>query len=303
MICEYIKLKSDVRRSYGVETKYVDFQKRATAFPYKATIIGRNMEMCQLDGRLSKESFDLSIAFLNNQSYLIKFWEQDTNIGTLGSVVSMVGKMIKEKSTDALYETMEPKIFDQNNNQIGECKYMTVKEEGMQSYYYWKLILNGIELNTYIVGHGKNEILFCMYNSNNEMVATVSKRMNIKNGKSRYTMYMISDEWFQYVAIATSIVHHINYEGKSVDKDGFGLGSHHQALNTFQKGLLDKYQPNFIQNIINKEGINNLPENMPLVQEKVKESQNTVGLNLQRVFLTILLLGFTILFLMLFLNR
>lgn len=288
MICELIKIERDVRRNSGISINGFEYNTSTTVVPYQATMIARNSEVCQLDGRLNRDTFDLSIAFANN-SYLVKFWEQDSNIGTLKSVVSMVGKMVAEKSADAMYDTMLPKIFDANGNQVGELQYIPVKQENIQSYFYYVLQLNGVSLKCYIVGE-KDGIYFCMYNSNEQMVATVSKNLHSKNGKSRYTMYIVSDDWFQYVAVMTSIIHKLCYEAEDIDH----LGSQNYKLNTFQNGLLGKYDPNFIPQIVAREGAQNLPENMPLVQQKVQESQNTTLIKTGKIGWIIFLIAFIV---------
>lgn len=274
MIGEYIKLQWDVRKEQGISVGGFDYTVNTSILPYKATMIARNCEVCQLDGRQSRDTFDLSVAFSNNESYLIKFWEQSSNVGTIKSVATMVGTMIKEKSTDAMYNTMLPKIFDSNGNQIGEIQYIPVKQSGLQSYNYNKLILNGVELSYYTVGV-KREIYYCMYNSNNQMIATVRKGKKIKNGQTRYTMYVVSDEWFKYVALVTSVI--------AQNEDTDGLGSSSEVLNTFQKELLARYNPNFIPQIVAKEGPMNLPENMPLVAQQVKAGQSNPYLMMKKI--------------------
>lgn len=274
MIGEYIKLQWDVKKEQGISINGFEYTKKVSILPYKATMVARNYEVCQIDGRQSNDTFDLSVAFGNNESYLIKFWEQSSNIGTLKSVATMVGTMIKEKSTDAMYETMLPKIFDANGNQVGELQYIPVKQQGLQSYNYNKLVLNGVELSYYTVGI-KRQIYYCMYNSNNQMVATVCKRMKVVNGQSRYTMYVVSDEWFKYVALATSIIAQM--------EDTEGMGTAHDNLNTFQKELLARYNPNFIPQVVAQAGPMNLPENMPLVTQQVKASQNNPYIMIKKI--------------------
>ncbi len=75
-----------------------------------------------------------------------------------------------------------------------------------------------------------------------------------------------------------------------------GLGSRSYRLDTFQKGLKDKFQPEFIEQIKNQEGAANWPENMTLVQDKIKESQNTLSLILKRIGLAIFLIVFIAIF-------
>lgn len=287
MIAEYIKMEWDTKLGLNADINGIGIQAKTTVIPYKSTVIARNQEICQITGRLNSESYDLSVNFSNNESYVVKFWEQSTNLGTIGSIASMVGKMVKEKSVDALYETMLPKIFDVAGNQVGDFQFVAVKQEGVQSYNYNKLVMNGVTLNCYEVGHDK-EIDMCIYNEENQMVAMISKRMPVINGKSRYTMYMVSDEWCKYVVLLCTIMHHSRYD----ENDFQGLGIQSDKINTFQEELKEKYDPNFKNSIIAKEGPNNLPENMPLVQEKVKASQNTFLINFKKVFMILFIVLF-----------
>ncbi len=295
MIAEYIKMEWDTKAGLNADLGGLGLQAKTTVIPYRSTVIARNQEICNITGRLNKDSYDLSVNFANNENYVVKFWEQNTNFGTIESVISMVGQMVKEKSTDALYETMLPKIFDAAGNQVGEIQYIPVKQEGLQSYCYNKLVMNGVELNCYEVGHNK-EIDMCIYNNSNQMVAMISKRMPVINGKSRYTMYMVSDEWAKYVVLLCTIMHHSGYD----ENDFQGLGVQSDKINTFQTGLKEKYDPNFKNSIIAKEGANNLPENMPLVQEKVKDSQNTFLIKFKKVTAIIFTVGFIALLIYLF---
>jgi hypothetical protein len=298
MICEYIKLKSEKRNHFSVSSTHGEVRASSSIFPYKGTMIARNQEVCLVEGKLKSNGFHLYLQFAQG-GYEVKIFDSSSNIQTAGSLISMIGKAVKEKSMDAFHEALEPKIYDLSGNQVGELQYISVKKEAnRESYYYRKLILNGVEVFVYVVGQGVKGIFFCMYDAFGTMIATVSKQTQIKNGKSRYTFYLLNDAWFPYVALITTILHQLDYEGK--EKDGCGLGSRGQALHTFQKGLLEKYNPNFIPAIIQKEEPRNLPENMPLVHEKIKESQTTVGLRLSRVMAVIFALGFGMLLLYLF---
>ncbi len=128
------------------------------------------------------------------------------------------------------------------------------------------------------------------------MVVMISKRMPVINGKSRYTMYMISDEWSKYVILLCTIMHNINYDENDFQK----LGVQSNKINTFQTGLKEEYNPNFKNDIIAKEGANNLPDNMTLVQERVKDSQNTFMIKFKKIASIIFIVGFIALFVYLF---
>lgn len=295
MIAELIKMETDLNYKTGLEVNNVGYTRKSTIIPFKANIIARNNIVCNMEGRQSKETYDITTSFSNNY-YKISFWEQASNVGTISSIAGMVGTMIKEKSFDALQDTMLPKIYDANGNQVGKMEYMTVKGELLQSYAYYKLSLRDIELNCYVVGHGREEIFFVMYDREDRIVATVSKRMTVKHAKSRYTLYVENDEWFEPAAISTIILQQMLYDAMEEDKGGYGTRTH--ALNTHQKELLDKYDPNFIDSIISREDPSNLPENMPLVEEKVKESLTTFRIKLNAIVSTIFIVGFIILILL-----
>lgn len=293
MIGEFITIENDWNTKFNVQAgNYLEYNQKKNFIPFEACIVARNTIVCNMKGSLQKNSYDL-IANFNTNYYKISFWEQQSNISTITSIASMVGSMVREKSLDSLQETMLPQIFDQNGNQIGKMEYITVKEKGVQSYYYHKLTLNNVELNCYTVGHDTKEILFVMYDNQDQIVATVSKRMKVKNGKARYTLYMENEKWFEIVAIATMI------EAREYD-DSIRLGTQYHQLNTFQKGLLDKCDPNYISNIISKEDVKNLPENMPLVTQKVKESQSTFMLQYHKISLIVFVIGFILLLIFLF---
>ncbi len=289
MIAEYIKLEWDQKRNTSIGIGALEVKARATIVPYRATVVARNAEVCRLDGVAQADTYDLSVAFANGESYLIKFWQQSTNLGTIKSLAKMAGNFVKGEGWGALDE-MAPKIVNSNGVEAGNVQ-VPVIDDGIESYTYWSLQLGAKKLNCYIVGEGKS-IYFCMYDVNQTMVATVEKRTPVKNGKSRYVMYIAQDDWLQPVVVMTSILHQQIYDEDDVQ----GLGSRSYRLDTFQKGLKDKFQPEFIEQIKNQEGAANWPENMTLVQDKIKESQNTLSLILKRIGLAIFLIVFIAIF-------
>lgn len=111
-------------------------------------------------------------------------------------------------------------------------------------------------------------------------MATTSKNMYVKNAKARYTIYTENDEMFLYATMFTIIIHQMYYNS---NEEEIKLGSQRYSAHTIQKELIDKYKPDFISNIISKEEPANLPENMQLVAEKVKQSQSTAILNYRRI--------------------
>ena len=294
MIAEYIKLEWDTKKSTSIELGPIDLQARATIVPSRATVIAHNAEICQFDGTLQADTYDLSIAFADGESYLAKFWQQSTNLGTIKSLVDIAGKAIKGEDVS---QAIMPKVYDVAGAQIGELSYMTTQQPGSQSYRSYRLTMSNVTLDCYIVGVD-HQTYFCMYDQTGTMVATVTKTLPVRNGKSRYTMYVASDEWCKAVIVATALIHQLEYD----ERDGQGLGGKSEHLITTQDGLRDKYQPDFITKVKSQETPTNWPENMPLVAEKVKESQHTIQLTLQRIGLIVFIIFFVGLLAFLFLS-
>ena len=276
MICEFIKMKEDGRLEVGINGKHLSYSESKTWFPSKATVVARNQNVCNISGQLAKENYEVTLNFPStNNSYLIKYFDPTSStIETAKSVVNIVSNIVKAKSLSGAGEVLLPKLFDLNGNEIGKVEYL--RED---NYDYYKITIKGVELNCYIVGHGRKGIYICIYNNQNQLVAIVSKRMTVRNGRSQYTMYMVSDEWCEYITIITDIIHQLNYE----ENDQNSATIVGQCLNTWQKGLLAKYDANFIPSIIAREDPSNLPENMPLVKEMKHKAQTNPGLMIKRI--------------------
>lgn len=189
MICEFIKTESNLKANVGVNINNMEYQKKFNMIPFKACIIARNNIVCDIEGSQKSSSYDINASFYN-EVYRISFWKQSSNIETMASSINMISNMLKGDASNVLQQTILPKIYDANGNQIGEMQYISVNREKMQSYYYYNLVLNNVELKCYVIGHGSKEIFFVMYDKNENIVATVSKRMNVKNAKARYTIYI-----------------------------------------------------------------------------------------------------------------
>ena len=292
MIAEYVKLEWDKKHNADIHLGLLDFRAKVTVVPYKATVIARNTEICEMDGMAQADTYDMSIAFKNGQSYMIKFWQQSTNLGLIKGLIDVASKAIKGDE-DARGAIM-PKIYDAAGNQVGDIRFMSINREGLQSYYGYRLTLSGKVLDGYIIGVD-HHTYFCMYDEVGQMVATADKVLPVVNGKARYTIYVEDDSWMPMAIMMTAFIHQHEYERENKQ----GLGSTSENLISFQKELKDKFQPDFIDRIRSQEDSANLPENMPLLLEKIHESQNTPQLIMKRIGLAVFLIAFIGLFLFL----
>ena len=112
-------------------------------------------------------------------------------------------------------------------------------------------------------------------------------------------MYMVSDEWCEYITIVTEIIHQMDYEEHDQNANTI-VGN---TLNTWQKGLLAKYDPNFISGVIAREDPSNLPENMPLVKEMKHQAQTNPRLMIKRIMTILTFLIIAIFFFLAFTKK
>ena len=154
--------------------------------------------------------------------------------------------------------------------------------EGLQKYFYYKYTIKGTVLYAYELSHDTTDILYCIYNEHNQMIATISKKTTVVHGHARYTIYSCNEEWFKYAAILTTCWSICNTE-----EDGSAMSITKKTEVTINPELLSKYNPTFINQVKQKEGKENLPENMDLVTQKIDESKKSSDVKLSKVLLII----------------
>ena len=149
-------------------------------------------------------------------------------------------------------------------------------------------------LYAYELSHDTTDYLYCIYNDQNQMVATVSRAMRIRHGHARYTIYTCNEEWFKYISLIT-----LCWSLQHTAEDGSTGTYSRRSSGTLIPELHEKYNPTFIDQVKRKEGFQNLPENMQLVREKVKQANNGPDVRYHKRSWLILLILF-ILFILFF---
>lgn len=245
---------------------------------YKATIISRNREVCSIDASIQKTNYETTVKF-DTESYIIKSFGQNNSISELGAVANIISTAIKGE--DAISSTL-PKIYDSNNNLIGDSQLL-FGGSGLNKYSYMKYTINGNNLYAYQLSHDTKDILCCIYNDNQQMIATISKKTKVENGHARYTIYSCNDDWFKYVSLIA-----ICWTLSFTDSDGGTLSVTSQHEITVNPELLSKYNPTFIEQVKQKEGILNQPENMSLVKETVEKSKKSIDVRVAKILAFIL---------------
>ena len=150
MIGEFIKIESNLTSETTIGRNNIEYTKKKVLIPLNACVVARNNIVCDIQGKQNARSYDMEVNY-SGQYYKISFWEPASNWGGIASIAEMATTMIKEKSLN-IQETLLPKIFDANGQQVGKMECVVVKKEGItQTYDYYKLVLNGVELKCYIV--------------------------------------------------------------------------------------------------------------------------------------------------------
>lgn len=296
MIGEFIETTDGMTISAGASVKGYDFSAIKNVIPYKASIIARNNEVCTLEGKIERSNFETTVNF-SDEKYIIKSYGQSNTIDKYKTIANTIGTMINEKSVVAGIKTMLPIICDANGKEIGKVDVLLAGEE-FQGYQYEKYTINNVVLYAYQIAHAFTDILYCIYNEQNQMVATISKKRVVSNGLARYTLYVCNDEWFKYIALVAAC-----WAIKFQDEDGGPGATVIKNESTIQAELMEKYNPSFIEQVKKKEGVNNLPENMSLVTAKTQAGKNSFGVLFNKIIVFIVFGFFIALFIYMFLIK
>lgn len=281
MIGEFIELSNGIESGTSVSImNSPEIGVKANLSKYKATIVSHNKEVCTIDGSIQKNNYE-TVARFDSDFYTIKSFGQNNTISQVGALVDFIGDTIKGE--DAINNVL-PHIYDSNNNMIGSCE-MLWSGSGINKFPYIKYTINNTIMYAYELSHDTTDILYCIYNEQNQMVATISRSMKISHGHAKYTIYSCNEEWFKYVSLIT-----ICWALQHFEEDG-GAGTYTRMSSaTLIPELLEKYNPTFIDQVIKKEGIENLPENMYMVGKKVSESKKSADVKLFKVMFFVVFL-------------
>ena len=274
MIGEFIELSNGIESGTSVSImNSPEIGVKANLSKYKATIVSHNKEVCTIDGSIQKNNYE-TVASFDSDFYTIKSFGQNNAISQVGAIVDFIGDAIKGENA---VNNVLPHIYDSNNNMIGSCE-MLWSGSGINKFPYIKYIINNTIMYAYELSHDTTDILYCIYNEQNQMVATISRSMNISHGHAKYTIYSCNEKWFKYVSLVA-----ICWAISHFEEDG-GAGTFTKKTSgTLIPELLEKYNPSFIDQVKQKEGVQNLPENMSLVSEKIAESKKGSDVKLFKI--------------------
>lgn len=130
---------------------------------------------------------------------------------------------------------------------VGEITGIVKKAKGLfQTYYGMKLELEDEMYVMYEVGFGRKGLYLCIYKNDDELIAIVEKDIKTVNFKDKYTVYTLGGEHVKYI-IMSVLQYDIAQYGDIAEKAITSIKT--DSINTIQKELIAKYDPEFIPRI------------------------------------------------------
>jgi len=148
---------------------------------------------------------------------------------------NILGALTKRKENEVA------KIY--NGQEESMIYYCTQKGSNFfNGIFFWKVCYEDRSYEVYEVGHGRKGIYYCIW-SQGKTIAIISKEMHTKNFESNYFVFCEEDvpcELLVSINIFIDITRYFPSEA----------GEEFHALNTWQKELKNKYDPDFIPRIM-----------------------------------------------------
>ena len=300
MIAKFIKINKQLVREFGTSSRGVTVTKKEAYYPFKATIIARNKEICQIEGIQNEDNYELKHKF-EDEVITIRINRKSVNVKALFELAKATAESVNEKSFQPFVDHIMPEGYDENGNEIITFGRNLVTVEKVTDNYYHNIIrFRNEAYNVYDVSDFKEGMFLCVYNSKEELVGTIKKIGKVKNFKDNYDIYCKDSQYEKLMCIVASCWHQFKYE-KYNDDVNTKSGGYSVSGNTVSSLLRAKYNPNYINEVIASEPTEYQLENMPLVNEKIQESHNAKDTKMAKRGLIIVLALFALLALLTFL--
>lgn len=151
-----------------------------------------------------------------------------------------------------LHDRLSFKILE-DGKKIGFLVGATQKDGRLfGGYPYYQIDYRENAYEAYAVGLGKGGIFLCLYRDG-RLLATVEKDQVVYNYQDTYTLYVDHEEDFPLTALAV-LYYDLTCYGDLTELSVRSVKKY--VLNTVQKELLAKYDPDFIPRIRKRDGIN-----------------------------------------------
>lgn len=121
----------------------------------------------------------------------------------------------------------------------------------LKSYPYYEITFDNEVYYVYEVGFGSKGLYLCVYKGD-MLIAIVDKALRVINYKDSYVAYLLNE---QYAKIVTAFVVYYDVTAYGDLMQIALLSVKERRVNTVQKDLIEKFDPNFIPRIKAMEGI------------------------------------------------
>ncbi len=190
--------------------------------------------ICTVDAPYKGYYFDANITFSNNKQYRMYFNPHDTTYGK------------------KLEDRLSFKIFDQNNNLIGNFVGRTKRTGKLfGGYLYYELNISDTQYIGYEVGRGAEGIALCLYRDD-KLLSICDKNTKIINFKDEYSIYCENEEDI-YISTLFTIYYDMARFANMQEIKLYSETDNYVV--TFNKELKAKYDPEFIPRIKAIDGI------------------------------------------------
>ena len=136
--------------------------------------------------------------------------------------------------------------FFRDGHYMAPVEVLTKKVKGLfQSYQYRKINDNNQNFYMYEVGLGSKGLFLCFYKED-ELIAIADKTLTVVNFQDEYKIYAISENFIRPI-MALLIQYDMTAHGDVMDVAVHSVV--HKKVNTIQKELITKYDPEFIPRV------------------------------------------------------
>lgn len=165
----------------------------------------------------------------------------------------------KEDGTKIGISKYDYNHYNLNNEIIGKIRYIAVSPkkklfEAPKAYNYQEFTFKGEKFDMYDVRLRGTGMFYCIY-KDNKLVAMVERDVNVTNWLDNYMIYSLDEINVEFLCLATAYYDYLNFEERILQENPIGVYNRETGVSTieYRKDILDKYDPEFKNRIIEME--------------------------------------------------
>jgi hypothetical protein len=245
----------------------------------KFSYYSKNNKIGSVSGEIVDNKLSSEFDFEGNKYSISYNKMDDVNLGTNFDAYKSVLTMDVDKQMEIYNNLYSFDINDSNGKSVGTLKYHISEEHGIHRYYYFTLEIDGMVFYLYFNRNTVMKLKSSFYSfylddkliamSDNpsvgetEVSAGLTYNMDMKN--NLYNIYMEDDKYSKYVCLLVYLLHVLDHEyDYNINESKF-----------YSKELDTKFDYSFIEKVRASEDPQNLPENMDVVKNMVKDTKKT----------------------------